>query len=512
MNPTTQTQNTANDLNSVNANALTAPVTKASVPTPTAPNIPSYTSNLVDNITRDTNGYITAQTEEAKKLNELQNTYGTLASGTSLGDLYKNTQQQYGVTPETLQQLKDVQLQLNTMNTNSDVAKTDIAGAAGQTYNQGQREVTQQDRENAVRSAGLAARAAVLQGNIDTANAAAKQAVDIAYQDRTLKNQNMLQQINFLQTKVDSQTAQLLEQEKRQYTQDLAKVQEVKDAITAAVTAGASSSEIAQLNDPTIPDAKKIAMAQSISARTGQLDRQLKQSQLYTQSLTQQKTQQEIDAVNNQYKGEFSSLIENAANLVGSAKGATSKVAIGNALKSGDYSSAYALIANNVEDSLTGTNKTKFADARTDYNVMSGLKDAIQAYAAAGGDTGLLTGKAEQISRNLLGVSGNPELTKLAVQLEREFQSYRQNMTGAAFTPQESREYASVNPRTTASLDLNLATIDGAMSQLENRITSTVDARVPGASALHQVVSGNTTDAHLTPDQAYQEYLKQVNQ
>jgi hypothetical protein len=58
-------------------------------------------------------------------------------------------------------------------------------------------------------------------------------------------------------------------------------------------------------------------------------------------------------------------------------------------------------------------------------------------------------------------------------------------MTGAAFSPAESKDYASVNPTLGKSLNLNLSVIDGALNQLENRITSTVDARVPSAKYIY---------------------------
>ena len=191
--------------------------------------------------------------------------------------------------------------------------------------------------------------------------------------------------------------------------------------------------------------------------------------------------------------GQFGSAIDNASLLVGAERGKASKEAMQNAIESGDYASAYALIGNNVEESLTGDVKTKFANARTDYAILSNMRDAIEAFEAAGGDTGFLKGTADAIARRFGQLKTDPKFASLAVQLEREFQSYRQNMTGAAFSPGESREYAAVNPRTSASIDLNLATIDGAMNQLENRITSTINTRVPGADQLYSTISGSVS-------------------
>lgn len=153
-----------------------------------------------------------------------------------------------------------------------------------------------------------------------------------------------------------------------------------------------------------------------------------------------------------------------------------------------NYDAAYDQIANTVAQGLPAENRNRFISARIDTEVLSGLKDAVQAYSDAGGDMGLLKGKQEEIRRKLGNVK-DPALTALAVQLQREFQTYRNVMTGAAFTPEESREYASVNPTTKKSLDLNLAVIDGALNQLNNRVEGTINAVVPQAQELADIIN-----------------------
>jgi len=191
---------------------------------------------------------------------------------------------------------------------------------------------------------------------------------------------------------------------------------------------------------------------------------------------------------------EFSRVVEAASALVGAERGKASRVAIADALNNEDYASAYAQIANNVEQSLTGTNKTKFANQRTDFVVLTSLRDAIQEFADGGGETGFLKGTADSIARKFGQLKTDPEFASLAVELEREFQAYRQSLTGAAFSPEESRDYEKVNPSSNKSLDLNLATIDGALSGLERRITSTIEVRVPGANEIFALVSPEEQD------------------
>jgi hypothetical protein len=251
---------------SVTATDLATPPPTPQPPVPTTPTVPDRTKQIVSHVARDTQGFITAQTEEAAKARELAETYGALGDQGSLADLMKQQRQELGIDTN-LKELKDIQLQLTDMDTASALTKTQIEGAAGQTIGQAQREVTQEDRENAVRTSGLAARAAVLQGNINTATQLAKDTVDLAFKDRQLEAENLLNQINYYQGIVDDQTAQLLEEDKRQYEAELSRIEELKTNIANAMVNGASQAEIAQLNDPTVDDATKLSMAQQITAR-----------------------------------------------------------------------------------------------------------------------------------------------------------------------------------------------------------------------------------------------------
>lgn len=485
----------------VSANDLATPTAPVQLPQPTQPTIPGRTTSTVANVLNQTR----ANSENFKRIQEEQAAFGSFADGQSGFDIQNEQLKRFGVTPEKLKELEDIQLQLSDRGTQSELTKTRIEGAAGQTLGQGQREVTQEDREAAVRDAGLASRAAVLQGNIETGRALANDAVNIALQDRTFQANAKIKQIEYLQGLVDQETSAALEDEKRKYTEELTAIQEVKDAVSEAMVNGASQSEIARLTDPNIDDQTKLALAQSITARGSNEMRNLeiasKSASIRASNLSSQKAQKEIEMLNNTYSGDFSNALDAASNLVGAERGKTSRVAIGNALNNGDYATAYALMANNVEESLTGEVKTKFANARTDYQVMLGMRDAIQEAQNAGVDTSFLSGTTEQIARRFGELKSDPAFATLAVQLEREFQSYRQNMTGAAFSPAESREYASVNPRTSASMDLNLATIDGALNQLENRIVSTVNTRIPGADKVYQAVSGGVVTGDVNPDE-----------
>jgi hypothetical protein len=247
----------------VSANDLTNPPARVDLTTPPAPTVPPRINSTVNNVL----GSIRSQSDSARKLAEEQASFQTFAGQSSGFDIQNEQLQRFGVTPEKLAELEDIQLQLADRATESGVTQTRIAGAAGQTLGQGQREITQEQREESVRSAGLAARAAVLQGNINTGRQLANDAVNIALQDRTFQANAKLMQINQLKDVVDEESRQLLIAEERTYEAELATIKELKDNVANAIVSGASQSEIATMNDPNTPDADKLALAQSITAR-----------------------------------------------------------------------------------------------------------------------------------------------------------------------------------------------------------------------------------------------------
>lgn len=255
-------------------------------PTPTVnPPIPKVNTNdgsqlnsLIGNVATNNQNFITAQSEEAAKAKELAGLLGTqtfdgAGQREALGE-------QYGL-PANLSRLTDIQTQLTQANTASGVTKTQIEGAAGQTMAQAQREVTQEDRENAVRTAGLAAEAAVLQGAVETASTLIDQAMSDFYQDRILQNQNMITQLNYYSGIVDEQTKQLVDQETRKYEADLLEIQDAKTTVNAAVATGlASANDIATMTALSGNPAKQQEYANQIIAKAARQDLALRQAEI----------------------------------------------------------------------------------------------------------------------------------------------------------------------------------------------------------------------------------------
>lgn len=274
----------------VTADQLVTGAEKINPPAPVVnTNDGSQTAGLVGATANNTQQFITSQSENARKRDEMAQLLGGQTFDAS-GQRQALTEQ-YGL-PDTLTRLTDIQTQLSSANTASGLRKVNIE-SGGQGAIQGVRSLTQEDRENAVRNAGLAAEASVLQGNIETASTLINNAMQDYYSDRTLKNQNMIQQLDYFSKIADDETAQLLEQEKRKYEADQEAVKEVKDSIRTAMQNGATAQEMRQFTDPSIDDATKLALAQTITARGANEIRQMEMEQA---ELQQQATRASIAA------------------------------------------------------------------------------------------------------------------------------------------------------------------------------------------------------------------------
>lgn len=358
----------------------------------------------------------------------------------------------------------------------------------------GQREIDRINRENASYQADQAIKLSALGRNYDRAKSFIDAKIDA--ETEGMKAQLEARKFTYENTKDDFTKA-----EQRKIEADLRNEQRAYDETKAnkLATNNIALKYLEEGGDPNT--AQKIANATDIgeafSLTGGIIGAKAVAERIKLQAEAQAKAP---------ITGEWASVINGAVGLVANTKKDTVKNNIANAIANEDYQTAYSEIANAVEDGLTGSTKTKFADARTDIGVLNGMRQAIKDYADDGGDMNLLKGTEEQIKRNLGIDSG--KATTLAVQLWREFQTYRSNMTGAAFSAQESRDYASVNPTLGKSLDLNLNVIDGAINQLQNRVSATVNTRLPQAKGIYEKTISQS-ESKQTAKQYVDQYIKE---
>lgn len=175
------------------------------------------------------------------------------------------------------------------------------------------------------------------------------------------------------------------------------------------------------------------------------------------------------------YNGDYAGTIARAANKMASVSGSASmKEDLQSAIAANDWATAAGLIVDASTSGLTAENKTKVQNANVDTVMLSNLRDSLQKLSDKGYNTNLFTGSADEIQKKIGILQQDPTYTALAAELDRNFQQYRQNMTGAAFGPAESAEYAKVNPSKSNTLKLNLALIDGALNYSKNYVQGVV--------------------------------------
>ena len=256
----------------VSAQQLANPVSTVQPPAPAmSTNDGSRTQGLIDNQAAQLEQIIGADLESRKQADELNRLLGEQQVD---GQAVRAGMMTDFQVPELLKRRTDILSQLTKANTASNVQKTRIG--AGNSIAQGNREITQQDRENALQTAGLAAEAAVLQGSIETASTLVNQAMSDYYNDRQLNNQNMIQQLNYFSKIADDETSQLLQKEQRAYEADQAKVEQVQNSVRSALQSGAATTkEVQMLTDPETSDGERLALAQLIEARGATEERNL---------------------------------------------------------------------------------------------------------------------------------------------------------------------------------------------------------------------------------------------
>lgn len=453
-------------------------------------------------------------TAEEKEQSEIISRVRSLRSELIGESAYRREQQDLQDYPELLKTQKELTSKLNAIKAEAAAIPLQLekeAAGKGITTTILGRQETARLRDNAIQALSVASLLEATNGNIVLANDLAERAVSAKFgpikEEIAVLTANLeLMSKDPALTVADKNRLQAQQdfQKKRELYVDLLKenAQEIYKISVTAASNGANfvptpeyPSLTVALDDIPKSKTKEEALRKAIKAG-------LMQKKETKEIIKPEIEETKIDQV---LRGEFGDIIKSASNLVGTERGKTSKIAMSEAIINNDYVSAYAQVANNVEESLTGEVKTKFANARTDYGIMQGFRIVIEDYANAGGDMGLLKGKEEDIKRKLGIDSG--KASALAVALWREFQYYRSNMTGAAFTEKESRDYASVNPTLGKSLNLNLSVIDGALNQLENRITSTINTRIPNAKKLYDKVD-KIRDDGLSDDDAYKKYLE----
>jgi len=131
---------------------------------------------------------------------------------------------------------------------------------------------------------------------------------------------------------------------------------------------------------------------------------------------------------------------------------------------------AFAIVKNKGRELLTGTTATKVEAAEKSSAAFDKMAEAFKAYYAGGGSTDIISGNFQQVQSGLLGVAGDPQKVYLAVQLETALQSYRNAISGTAYSVQEGKDIKTIFPGISNTETLNDAIIKSRKDYFETDI------------------------------------------
>jgi len=253
---------------SVSANTLANPPQSVSIPQPTVPTQPSqFVQNLDPSIQNANDGVIRAQTEEASSRDNLLEQLMKNDSSSSQNTFNDTFRDNFSVDQQ--RQREDANLKLAQLQGKFRTQAQDVSGAKGQSKVFEQAQLGELSREEAVQVGNQALLVQALNGNMESARQIALDTANFANQDRQAELDNLLNQYNALDGIVTGQEKQLVDQAKAKALAEKEELQRTQATTDSAIlSGGATVEEMQQLTSTTATNQEKLALSQSILART----------------------------------------------------------------------------------------------------------------------------------------------------------------------------------------------------------------------------------------------------
>lgn len=163
-------------------------------------------------------------------------------------------------------------------------------------------------------------------------------------------------------------------------------------------------------------------------------------------------------------------ILRAASHASGLGKTDDAKLQLANLANIGDFKGLLGRVKDLVKQDLQAADKSEITKAETKVLALERMSKALKAYKAANGNMNILKGKEDDIGRALGKLAVDKTYGVIGTELDAAFQQYRQDMTGAAFGDQESREYAKVLPSKNNSFELNDVIIEGLKNYLSGKV------------------------------------------
>lgn len=179
--------------------------------------------------------------------------------------------------------------------------------------------------------------------------------------------------------------------------------------------------------------------------------------------------------------GEWRSIANSVFSSVPGTKRKAIEDGLDDYISNGDIEGARDYILKVARDTALADEKKNVNARQEALYAINIIEDSLSQYISMGGDTGLLTGNVEKFYNNVLKKTKDPIKAELANTISQTIQTYRQQLTGAAFTESEAREYNRLFPSITKSPELNQALINSLKSQYERNMRLFYERQLGGA-------------------------------
>ena len=168
--------------------------------------------------------------------------------------------------------------------------------------------------------------------------------------------------------------------------------------------------------------------------------------------------------------GEWRSIANSVFSSVPGTKREAIEDGLDDFISNGDMTGAKDYILKVARDTALAEEKKNVTAREEALYAVNIIEDSLAQYINMGGDTGLLTGNVEKFYNRVLKKTKDPIQAELANTIAQTIQTYRQQLTGAAFTESEAREYNRLFPSITKSPELNQSLINSLKSQYERNM------------------------------------------
>lgn len=168
----------------------------------------------------------------------------------------------------------------------------------------------------------------------------------------------------------------------------------------------------------------------------------------------------------------FASTISSVSRNVSRLDRASFMTQVSESAKRGDYKTMLVDMKKAATDGLPAADKVKLNAHENAVDYLTNMDNLLKEFEKNNIDTGILKGTYQDVSTRLGQLGTDPKYTALATAMNDNFVRFRADITGAAFSPEESRGYEALVPMGDKSLALNHAIIDGAKMYAQQQVDS----------------------------------------